>query len=87
MPRRYRPPTRRRKSSKGRIRPETEAPSYQDIAPVASPPRTPAAVSPEGGSQVRHITRDHSYILGELRRIGLIVAFIIAGLVIAAILR
>jgi hypothetical protein len=36
---------------------------------------------------VAHISRDHSYVLGELKAIGLIVAFILAGLIITAVLR
>lgn len=45
------------------------------------------AVQEDRSAQGRHITRDHTYVLGDLRRIALIVAFIIGGLVITAILR
>jgi hypothetical protein len=34
-----------------------------------------------------HIARDHSYVLADLRRVALIVGFIMAGLIITAILR
>ena len=33
------------------------------------------------------MSHDYSYVIGDLRRIALIVAFIVLGLVIAAILR
>jgi hypothetical protein len=45
------------------------------------------AAREERSSEVRHIGRDHSYVRGELRRIALMVAFIIGGLLITAILR
>jgi hypothetical protein len=45
------------------------------------------AVRQERSAEGRHIGRDHTYVLGELRRIALIAAFIIGGLVITAILR
>lgn len=65
-------------------------PSYGDVAaPVPSPrpASAPVAAAPERSSHVRHITRDHSYVLGELRLIALLMAFIVGGLVITAILR
>ena len=37
--------------------------------------------------QPTHIARDHSYVLADLRRVALIVGFILAGLIIPAILR
>ena len=89
MPRRYRPPTRRRKLKK-RLLEETPASSYEGaLAPASSPPpvAAPVAVPQERSSQPRHVARDYSYVAGDLRRIALIVAFIIAGLVITAILR
>jgi hypothetical protein len=33
----------------------------------------------------RHIAKDYSYVLGELRRIGIIVLVIVAGLIAAAV--
>jgi hypothetical protein len=45
------------------------------------------AVQQDRTAEGRHIARDHSYVLGDLRRIALIVAFIVGGLVITAILR
>ncbi len=85
MPRRYRPPSKRRKSGKGRLRQDAEAPSYEDIRrPTSSP--SPAAPQ-ERSSQVGQIARDYSYVLGDLRRIAVIVAFITVGLIITAILR
>jgi hypothetical protein len=90
LPRRFRPPSRRRKSKKERLHRETAAPSDEGAAaPVSSPlPATaPVVVQQERSAQGRHIVRDHTYILGELRRIALIVAIIVGGLVITAILR
>ncbi len=56
------------------------APTYDDIRP-------PAAPSKERTSQSGKIGRDHGFVVGELRRIGLIVAFIMVGLIVTAILR
>jgi len=44
-------------------------------------------VDPSIHARLRHIARDHSYVLGEVRLIALLMAFIIGGLVITAILR
>lgn len=90
MPRRYRPPTRRRKSKKQGLSQDPPPPSYQGaVTPIPSADRPPAAQSPSrqavGGA--RHISRDHGYVVDEVRRIAIIVAFIMAGLVITAILR
>jgi len=90
LPRRYRPPARRRKSKKERLHEEAAAPrDAAAAAPVSSPlpVSAPVAVQQDRSAQGRYIARDHSYVLGDLRRIALIVAFIIGGLVIAAILR
>ena len=90
MPRRYRPPARRRKSNKGDSRQGTTAPTYGDAAtpvPTARSGLAPSAAPHERSSRVRHIARDHSYVLGEVRLIALLMAFIIGGLVITAILR
>ena len=91
MPRRYRPPTRRRKLKKQSPFGEIEAPSYQGaVAPVS--PRRPAAaidvpVRDEREHQPSHIARDHTYVLADLRRVALIVGFIMAGLILTAIFR
>lgn len=45
------------------------------------------AVQRDRSAHGHHIARDHSYVLGDLRRVAFIVAFIIVGLVITAILR
>ena len=90
MPRRYRPPTRRRKLKKQSPFGEIEAPSYQGAVAPASPPRAAAVQIPvrdEREHQPTHIARDHSYVLADLRRAALIVGFILAGLIITAILR
>jgi hypothetical protein len=95
LPRRYRPPSRRRRSKKERLQPEPAAPrdaGPRDAAPAApvSPPppvSAPVTVREDRSDRGRQIGRDHSYVLGDLRRIALIVAFIVGGLVITAILR
>jgi hypothetical protein len=33
----------------------------------------------------RHIAKDYSYVFGELRRVGIIVLIILAGLIAAAV--
>lgn len=49
---------------------------------------TPAPAAGRGGAHpVRHISRDHAYVVDELKRIALIVAFIVVGLGITAFLR
>ncbi len=90
MPRRYRPPNRRHKIKRQPVSGEPEAPSYEGtVAPVSSPPPrpAPAAFAGERSSEPRHISRDYGYVISDLRRIAIIVAFIIVGLVVAAILR
>jgi hypothetical protein len=69
-----------------------ETPSYLDAeAPAAAPPPVAAPVAAtrerERPSQTQHIARDYRHVVADLRRIALIAAFIIAGLVITAILR
>jgi len=90
LPRRYRPPTRRRKLKKQSPFGEIEAPSYQGAVAPASP-RPPAAIDvpvrDEREHRPTHIARDHTYVLADLRRVALIVGFILAGLIITAILR
>ena len=91
MPRRYRPPTRRRKLKKQAPFGEIEAPSYEGAVAPASPPPPAAAVDvpvrDEREHRPTHIARDHTYVLADLRRVALIVGFILAGLIITAILR
>jgi hypothetical protein len=87
MPRRYRPPTRRRKSKE---RPgEAVPPSPYAAEPAAPAPRpaAPAGAEHRDGHAVRHISRDHTYVLDEMKRIAFLVTFIVGGLVITAILR
>ena len=86
MPRRYRPPTRRRKKRRG--------PPNIPLAPLPPPAveetrqaragelaQTPAAAaSTAASSTARHVSRDYSYVLVELRRIALVIAIIVVGL-------
>jgi hypothetical protein len=66
--------------------------------PVVTPSKIPEAPRradvPTGGSSVaassakptaRHIAKDYSYVLGEVRRIVIIMLVIVAGLVAAAV--
>ena len=90
MPRRYRPPTRRRKLKKQSPFGEIEAPSYEGAVAPASPLPAAAVDAPvrdEREHRPTHIARDHTYVLADLRRVALIVGFILAGLIITAILR
>ncbi len=90
MPKRYRPPERRRKSKKAGSSQETAAPTYGDAAAPAPTMRAwpaPSAATQERSSSTKHIARDHRYIQGELRLIGLLTAFITGGLLITAVLR
>ena len=90
MPRRYRPPTRRRKLKKQTAFGDIEAPSYQGAVVPASPAPPASAIEvpvQDEREQTTHIARDHSYVLSDLRRIAFIVGFILAGLIITAILR
>jgi hypothetical protein len=90
LPRRYRPPARRRRSRKERPLPERAAPLEASAAAPVSSPRpaaAPVAVRQDRSTQTRHIVRDHRYVLDDVRRVALIVVFIVGGLVITAILR
>ncbi len=90
MPKRYRPPERRRKSKKAVSSEETAAPTYGDVAAPAPTVRAwpaPPAASQDRSSSTKHIARDHSYVKGELKLIGLLTAFITGGLLITAVLR
>ena len=90
MPRRYRPPTRRKLKKQSSFG-EVGTPSYEGaVAPAPPPPAVAAIEVPvreEREHQPTHIARDHSYVLADLRRVALIVGFILAGLIITAILR
>ena len=89
MPRRYRPPTRRKLKKQPPFG-EVGVPSYEGaVAPASRPPAAAVDVPIRDARehQPTHITRDHSYVLADLRRVALIVGFILAGLIITAILR
>jgi len=47
--------------------------------------RASAATATAPKTASRHITRDYSYVGGELRRIGITVGVIVAGLIAAAL--
>ncbi len=88
MPRRYQPPARRRKKKRSRpsipvaaLPPVAELPEAEVAEPVL--PREVQTPSTEGISS-KHVVRDYSYVVVELRRVALVMAFIIAGLFVAA---
>ena len=94
MSRRPRPAGRRRKERK-RLPPTPGRPSPTAVAPVeSSEPARPAqalsrassVASSTARAPARHIGRDYSYVLGEVRRIAIIMAIVIAGLIAAAII-
>jgi hypothetical protein len=73
-------------------------PSQAGPSPIDTPSETSEAPRradvPAAGSSVattstkataRHIAKDYSYVVGELRRIAIIVVVIVAGLVAAAV--
>jgi hypothetical protein len=98
LPKRPRPGGRRfapRQRPKER---KQSVPGEAAPAPVGTPAKIPAAprraAAPAGGFSVattptkaaaRHIVKDYSYVLGELRRIMIIMLVIVAGLVAAAV--
>lgn len=90
MPRRYRPPTRRRKSKRGPLHSEGAFPAEEaTAAPAPERPRpepTPSARKESAGHE-RHVAQDYSYVVGEIRQIAIIAGLILLGLLITAILR
>ncbi len=93
MPKRPRPGSRQRRKERKRPtasqsapsaavtpRETPEAPRRADV-PARSSPVTTTSAKPAA----RHIARDYSYVFGELRRIGIIVLVIVAGLIAAAV--
>lgn len=88
MPRRYRPPARRRKGKRPPARglqalhrPEGEAATSR---PSSSPMAVPTLVR-EARPEVKHVARDYSYVLSELRIIVLLALFLLASLVLTAL--
>lgn len=87
MPRRYRPPAKRRKAKKLSVR-DVASPLQETENTLPSP--APAAASAPTLTAIRqteakHVTRDYSYVIGELRRIVLLIAFIVVSLVLTAV--
>jgi hypothetical protein len=54
----------------------------QVVPPQATAPATDRAAP---GPVIRHITRDHRYVLAELRRIAATITVVIGGLILAAV--
>jgi hypothetical protein len=58
-----------------------------DVAPVPAEPVSSPARREAGMPRERHVTRDYSYVRGELAKIVVIAAFLIVALIITSILR
>ncbi|MBI2913245.1 MAG: hypothetical protein HYY03_04940 [Chloroflexi bacterium] len=87
MPRRYRPPVKRRKP-KRRTTADilAEPPAPQEIAaPIAVARTAVSTAAPASRSETRHITRDYSYVRTEIVRIALVAGFIVTSLVLTAV--
>jgi len=98
LPRRPRPGGRRFTPKQRRKERKRSTPSQRGPSAVVTPRETPEAPRhtdvAAGGSPVattsskpavRHISKDYTYIFGELRRIAIILSVIVAGLVAAAV--
>lgn len=59
-----------------------EAPEAPE-PPEATLPQAAPVVRTDGGS-IKHVARDYSYVIFDLRRLAVVMAFIIVGLFIAA---
>jgi len=86
LPRRYQPGVKRRRTKKAR------SPGPLDIPAVGSPPEAAraAAVSvataeSPSRAEERHITRDYSYVIAEVRRVAIVAGFIIVSLILTAV--
>ncbi len=81
---------RERKASSAQGRPAPAVVSPPEPAANAEVARSQDAVEPSpsaaSGVSVRHVARDYSYVLGELRRIVITGAIIVAGLAVAAVI-
>jgi hypothetical protein len=81
---------RERRASSTQGRPALSVVSSPEGAAAAETVRHQEAAEapPSVGSGVssRHVARDYSYVLGELRRIAITGAIIVAGLAVAAVI-
>lgn len=91
MPRKYRPPAKRRSARRTAV-PYAFEPPPED-GDVIAPAETdfiverPAADKSLRSSTVKHVARDYSYVRGEVVRIVLVAGFLIVSLIITALLR
>jgi hypothetical protein len=89
LPRRYRPPVKRRKTKKqspSDILAQPLAPE-EVVAPVVAPrAAVSTAAPPASRSETRHVARDYSYVRGEIMRIAIVAGFIMVSLVLTAVL-
>ncbi len=87
MPRRYRPPVKRRKTKKqspSDILAQPLAPE-EVVAPVPAPRVAVSTAAAASRSETRHVARDYSYVRGEIRRIAIVAGFIMVSLVLTAV--
>ena len=100
MPRKFRPPAAKRRKRKTVSYEFDQAPLPADGAVAPGMPAAEVTADiidqPEEGvraadlyrrTSVKHITRDHSYVRGEIVRILLIAGFLMISLVITALFR
>lgn len=99
MPRKYRPPDARRR--KGRrtasphifLQPAEGSAAAEPDGEAVTTPEVPASEERSSGAQsarvlaTKHVSRDYSYVRGEVRQIVLVAGFLIISLVITALLR
>lgn len=87
MPRRYRPPVRRRKTKKPSVPNVPAQPSErQDIEALTVAPRTAVSTAaPVSRGEVKHVTRDYSYVRMEIRRMAIAGGIIISSLILTAV--
>ena len=87
MPRRYRPPVKRRKPKKRSTADILAEPlaSEEIAAPIAVARTAVSTAAPASRSETRHITRDYGYVRTEIVRIALVAGFIVISLVLTAV--
>lgn len=88
MPKRHRPPTKRRKAKRPPAPNIPLSTVSQQEAPAPSTAFTnvsPAAPAREHAPEARHLARDYRYVWDEIWRIGLLAAILFGSLVITAV--
>ena len=96
MPKRRRTRSRRPRTIEEREAPASPSPKAMPVPSVVSPAeagehaeaaprRASAPTAPATKTASRHISRDYSYVRGELRRIAITMGVIVAGLIAVTI--